>query len=594
MKRFLTYLVCLIGSAAALFTFAEPVEAKDYWIDSAVFDVQLNRDGSAEITEDWTLTFEGGTYSRYYKDVHTRVSEVESFSQLSVEEVQVDGVSCRETTDTEGRPEYHYSVIESGEDIELAAYFRFDQGSHHIVFKYRLDDVVKNWGDEAAAFCYRYLGDEFDTNVRELELRVTAPENCTRADWDVRFADNLTVMDSNDLQIVLAGSNRTGMIKVKLWMDPDAFDGLTLVDPDSADKEPLGFWGKLLRGIGVIAGVFVVWVVVGVAKESKRHKKMREEHRADPTRFSALIHHLPGQIPLSEIMCLYYAPQDQRIFFCLLLDLIRRGVLLPKTREQGMASPECPEVEFGVTYIYGLAEYERQLLETLAMTPEPTVISDQQINSFLLEDAKKQSDAMKAIVKMVRASAENSKKRLAVQRGVKSAEVASEVEYLRTILESRDETNMYPDIYDILYVRWNDFRDRLDPAILTEMILRYGWSLGKGKADEIHLRTEQPAGDEQAWENVAQYAKLRGMESYLVESEIYYNEDSSFPVVGGDSGICVDDLRLLDIDRISEYFSGVVDRMEEQFNSAASSSSDSGSSCSSCSSCSGCGGGGAD
>lgn len=591
----------LVLFSILFFVPAKKVEAKSYTIQSADFNVQLNEDGSALITEDWCMTFSGGTYSRYYKDIHTKVSDVEAFSYLTVESVTVDGIACEQTTDTESRPEYHYSLTRDSSDIRLAAYFRFAEGSHHIIFTYCLEDVVKNWNNEAAAFCYRFLGAEFETNVKDIQIRINAPTTCRNADWDVRFADDLSVSEIKDTQLVLWGQDRSGMVKVKVWLNPDAFDSLTYVDTKNADKDPLSFMDLLMRLVAVIAGLFALLLVGFGIKTSKDHKRMVEDYQNDSTKFDELIRYLPEELPLCEILASYQAPANKRIFYCLLLDFIRRGVLQPAEQSAGEYSSEDQEVNFRITDMDNLRDYEIDFLKALSGTDNPDMISEENLNEFLLSDAKDQSKIMSRITGAIQNAAFTDRNTLAKSRGVNTKEIKSDLEYLKTIIESRDAGHSYPDVYDIIYMMLQDLSGILDSAILTEMILRFGWSIGKGNADKGHLRDSERMTDDDVIRDVEVYAQMRGMDSYLTRGS-----SSVFTHGRGSSSISVHDRGISSIsthhrvyspseaDRISNYFDGVVDRLEENFNSVSSSSSSSGSSCSSCSSCSGCGGGGAD
>ena len=55
---------------------------KQYRIDSADFRVDLEKNGDAVITEHWTVTYEKGEFTHFYKDVYNAPNKLEYIKDL--------------------------------------------------------------------------------------------------------------------------------------------------------------------------------------------------------------------------------------------------------------------------------------------------------------------------------------------------------------------------------------------------------------------------------------------------------------------------------------------------------------------------------
>ena len=68
-------------------------DTKQYVINTAEFDVELNEDGSADVTETWTVDYQSGEFSRFYKNIYMAVPIDEEYD-IEFNFVSVDGKSC--------------------------------------------------------------------------------------------------------------------------------------------------------------------------------------------------------------------------------------------------------------------------------------------------------------------------------------------------------------------------------------------------------------------------------------------------------------------------------------------------------------------
>jgi len=80
------------------------VEIKECRIPEVLFYAKLNSAGSAMVNEYWTVEFQKGTFTRFYKDIYKEVSNVEKYRGVSNLFVSIDDELCTETEETNQWP----------------------------------------------------------------------------------------------------------------------------------------------------------------------------------------------------------------------------------------------------------------------------------------------------------------------------------------------------------------------------------------------------------------------------------------------------------------------------------------------------------
>ncbi len=141
------FLFVLIISVISLPALAEDYSAR---LDSLHFDIALQADGSALITETRTIVFEGDhEFTRY--GVNNYFTGSRTFADW---QVFLDGtpLSRLSEPDNENRPENCFAVEDGEGENTVYIYFR-QQGSGTRVFRisYRLENAVKLYKDN----CFR-------------------------------------------------------------------------------------------------------------------------------------------------------------------------------------------------------------------------------------------------------------------------------------------------------------------------------------------------------------------------------------------------------------------------------------------------------
>lgn len=166
--------ILLILTYCLMFT-AIKVHAKggSYSINSATFDVQLEDNGDATVTESWQVNFSNGTFTRFYKDIYKNVKSIEQFDSIEFEGCWIDGIECERVSSMD-REDYHYYIEEDRSNIRINWFKSRSGGDRYCEYKirYRISNILKRTDNDNLIFCYRFIGKEFKENVSNAEINI--------------------------------------------------------------------------------------------------------------------------------------------------------------------------------------------------------------------------------------------------------------------------------------------------------------------------------------------------------------------------------------------------------------------------------------
>lgn len=143
-----------------------------YSIDSVDFKIELNNDGSATVTESWTITYKEGVFSRFYKTIYLMLPDDEKF-EIEFKEVFVDGRQCVYTGNKSFDTDYTYATIENENRILYEIYAHSENRTRNYVITYILHDVIKNVDDDGYVFKYRLLPNGFKKTIPEMNVSIS-------------------------------------------------------------------------------------------------------------------------------------------------------------------------------------------------------------------------------------------------------------------------------------------------------------------------------------------------------------------------------------------------------------------------------------
>ena len=162
----------LLILAALSMTLHSPVSAKSYRISGVEIDAHLRPDGSMDVSETRTYSF-NGSFSFAYRDMPLGGPvDFENF------EVLEDGRPYeRSGSEAPGT----YSVESTSGRIRVTWHYRASNESRTFEFRYRARDAVVRHED-AAVLYYEFLSEDWEISQRNITLRLVPPEPISRDD----------------------------------------------------------------------------------------------------------------------------------------------------------------------------------------------------------------------------------------------------------------------------------------------------------------------------------------------------------------------------------------------------------------------------
>lgn len=305
-KSIVFIIAFVIASLAAIIIYGTYAKAssdsKVYNVDGAEFYIDLQENGDTLVTEHWEVSYLIGDFSRFYKDIHTKVTKLEKFDNIAVTDVYINGNKCDFTTNTVDRNDYTYSITDKGEDTEIAWYYHVNGETVTYDIFYTLENVVKKTEKDKAQFCYRIIGEDFKKNIDHIYLQITTPSNSSDG-MELRFISNDGIWKTDINEIGLIAETvvpSSGMIKVNIATPLNQFGTLKDVKFTIFSK----IWDKIYSIVThPVVIIFLIIIIVSCfdsIKTGLRNKRMERLYAANPYRIHESISILRqcNEIPL--------------------------------------------------------------------------------------------------------------------------------------------------------------------------------------------------------------------------------------------------------------------------------------------------------
>ena len=106
MKKLLSVLllVLLLFNISGLDAYA-----KSYTVENAYFDVEILSNGDVNVTENWTVNFDGD-YSRFYKSLPPKnISKAEKYEDVCINWATINGKECTLNGNLNNRKDYTFN-----------------------------------------------------------------------------------------------------------------------------------------------------------------------------------------------------------------------------------------------------------------------------------------------------------------------------------------------------------------------------------------------------------------------------------------------------------------------------------------------------
>ena len=203
MKKILVAIICFL--CIPVITLAADYDIKHFYIDATLKD-----NGDMDVSE---LIVLDGTFNGYERDIVYQGSSeynASNIENLSVSAKYVNDVSFDtfyESFDTFYKVDYanngemgKYILSNLGNGIRLRMYYSTDNESTGFLIKYTLKDVGISHSD-VIEYYWNFIGDGFEDDIRDLQIRVNYPSKMNKEDFSWWFHGPLTgnsdIVDAN-------------------------------------------------------------------------------------------------------------------------------------------------------------------------------------------------------------------------------------------------------------------------------------------------------------------------------------------------------------------------------------------------------------
>jgi uncharacterized membrane protein len=157
-------IILSIFFALALLLTPSHVMAKDYTIESANFDVVINKDGSANVTETRTYNF-NGSFSWVDEWIPTKASKITDFTLSEGEEQYFESSSTLAG---------NYSVTDEGDRVYIKWYYKAQDERKTFTLNYKIQNALINQKD-ITEFYWQLIGDKWTKGTGEVTAKITLP-----------------------------------------------------------------------------------------------------------------------------------------------------------------------------------------------------------------------------------------------------------------------------------------------------------------------------------------------------------------------------------------------------------------------------------
>ncbi|MFC1625863.1 DUF2207 domain-containing protein, partial [Patescibacteria group bacterium] len=168
------YLVFVFSTLVFLFLFSQEVVAKDYWIRSADINVQLNLDGSADITETRHYYFsESYSWADEWIDLKAKCQKGVPCENYIVEGVTLSDEEQNYSQSTSGDVGT-YELSQSEDKLYLRWYYSATDEEKIFTFKYHIQNAITSHKD-TSEFYWQLIGDGWSKATEKVYAKIVLP-----------------------------------------------------------------------------------------------------------------------------------------------------------------------------------------------------------------------------------------------------------------------------------------------------------------------------------------------------------------------------------------------------------------------------------
>lgn len=322
MKKFKISLIFSL-----LFVLLMPITAfgvSEYSVDKVDFTAELRSDGSALITEEWTVTFTGKS-DGFTREIRIPENNFELFKNIGDISVSVDGNGCSEVSDSSA-VSGTYSVEQTENSYIIIWNMPSENETRTFSLRYIQTGIVKLYNNEA--FFYGTVVNE-DSNLlcRNVTVKVKTPKKCFSEEFRIAESGSLAGQKS-DGEVVFNSVNSVGLVRIGLAMPASLFDTSVLTVIVDDNRLEIAIVAVVCVVAAALAG-FGVYYALNYRRKFRLHweKRCRKKAHSESS-YTALTEILKQFSPARIINIVTdETVSGADMFIVTILDLAERGYI---------------------------------------------------------------------------------------------------------------------------------------------------------------------------------------------------------------------------------------------------------------------------
>lgn len=169
MKKLVGFFMALFG-IAFLFLTPTTVKADEYSIEKYRVNVDVLKDGDAQITQKITYDFQGDFHGVYYNQ------DLRGIKGAGDPEVFVDiGGGDKKLTPSDSGKNNTFKVTRTKDAMRMKVYHTVDSALITFTYKYKLLGVITNYRD-TAELNWKIIGNGWDNELNDIKLNINFPD----------------------------------------------------------------------------------------------------------------------------------------------------------------------------------------------------------------------------------------------------------------------------------------------------------------------------------------------------------------------------------------------------------------------------------
>lgn len=275
MKKLMACLIFVLLSVFLMPTTA--LAASDYSVDKVDFTAEIRSDGSALITEEWTVTFNAESEG-FSREIIIPQENFEVFNDIRDVSVAVDGNGCSEVSDDTSVVNGTYSLKKTEDRYIIRWFMSSKNETRTFSLRYVQTGTVKLYNDRAYFYC-TVANEESNLLCRNVTVTVNTPSECYAEDFSIVESGSLAGKKS-DSKVVFSATNAVGLIRTGLSMPSSLFDtaSLTVIIDDNRAEIAVIVVSCVVLASAIGFGVFYVFNYRKLFRKYWEKKCRRKAH----------------------------------------------------------------------------------------------------------------------------------------------------------------------------------------------------------------------------------------------------------------------------------------------------------------------------